>query len=234
MSGINATFSIIVPLFNEEENIVLFYQKLKEAIKNLTLRHEIIFIDDGSSDMTCEMLGRLKETDNEIKIIKFSRNFGQSSAFMAGFNLASGDLAITIDADLQCDPQYIPAIIEELRQGADIVCTFRQINNLSKFFKRAPSIIANFLGALVFNLKIHDFSCSFRGYTKDFYKNLILSNGLHRFIPVFAKFENKRIKEIKINCSERKRGSSKYNSSRFPKVIKDAVFLKISELFFNK
>lgn len=226
--------SVIVPLFNEEENVPLLYQKLKYALANLALLHEIIFVDDGSTDGTYKLLKELKLSDKEITIVKFKENFGQSAAFSAGFSIASGDFCITIDGDLQCSPLDISRFLEVLEQGADVVCSWRRIDSLSQLIKRMPSLTANFLGTFMFGLKVHDFTCSFRGYSRSFYKKLCLADGLHRFIPIFAKFESMCIKEVKISCAKRKKGASKYTFLRFPKVIKDALFLKITEMFFDK
>jgi glycosyltransferase involved in cell wall biosynthesis len=232
--GNNKKISIIVPLFNEEENVVLFYKKVKDSVVKLPLLYEIIFIDDGSTDSTYQLLKGLRNSGEKIMIIKLVENFGQSAAFAAGFERASGDFAVTIDGDLQCNPQDISLLLRVLQQGADVVCSHRHTRNLRLLLKRTPSIIANFFGVFIFNLKVHDFSCSFRGYSKAFYKNVFLADGFHRFIPVLAKFGGMSIKEVSISWKEREEGSSKYNSSRFPKVIKDAMLLKITELFFNK
>lgn len=230
----NQKISLIIPLFNEEENIALLYHKLKIVLNRLSLSYEIIFIDDGSTDNTYQILKNLKSTDERLIIIKFIKNFGQSAALVAGFNFASGEFAITIDGDLQCDSQDITLFLEELRRGADVICSWRQTDNLYVLIKRMPSIIANFVGAFIFGLKVHDFSCSFRAYSKTFYKKLYLADGLHRFIPILAKFKGMTIREVKVPCLLRNKGVSKYSSLRFPKVIKDAILLKIIELFFNK
>lgn len=226
--------SVIVPLFNEEENVVLLYHKLKNVLNSLSFLYELIFIDDGSMDGTRHLLKKLKLSDREMLVIRFTRNFGQSAALAAGFDIASGDFAVTIDGDLQCDPADIPRFLEGLKQGADVVCSWRQTDNPYLFFRRIPSLMANFFGARLFGLKVHDFSCSFRAYSKSFYKNLRFGKDLHRFIPVLAKFEGMVIKEVKVPCLRRNKGVSKYNYLRFPKVIKDAILLKVSELFFNK
>jgi len=226
--------SVIVPLFNEEENVVLFYRKLKDSLSRLSLSHEIIFVDDGSTDKTYQLLNGLKTAGEKIMVIKFIRNFGQSAAFAAGFDAASGDFAVTIDGDLQCNPQDIVLLLGVLQQGADVVCSRRQTKNPYLLSKRMPSIMANFFGVCMFNLKVHDFSCSFRGYSKAFYKKVFLADGFHRFVPVLAKFQGMSIGEVKISWADREKGSSKYNSSRFPKVVKDAILLKVTEVFFNK
>lgn len=234
MSENKKKLSVIVPLFNEEENVVLFYRKLKDSLASLTLSCEIIFVDDGSTDKTYQLLKELKASAENMMIIKFTRNFGQSAAFAAGFDVASGDFAVTIDGDLQCNPLDIVLLLGVLQQGVDVVCSRRQIKNPCLLIKRMPSIIANFFGVFMFNLKVHDFSCSFRGYSKAFFKKVFLADGFHRFIPILAKFEGMAIGEVNTSWVDREKGSSKYNSSRFPKVIKDAILLKISELFFNK
>lgn len=234
MSGSDKKLSIIVPLFNEEENVLLFYRKLKSSLDGIPFPHEVIFVDDGSMDRTYQLLKELKAAGGDITVIRFSRNFGQSAAFAAGFESASGEFAVTIDGDLQCDPRYISLLLETLKAGADVVCSWRQTRKPHLLLKRMPSIIANFFGVFMFNLKVHDFSCSFRGYSKAFYKKVFLADGFHRFVPVLAKFNGMKIKEVKILWTDREKGASKYNSSRFPKVIKDAFLLKIDELFFRK
>lgn len=225
--------SLIIPLYNEEKNVVLLYYRLKEAVSELCLSYEIIFVDDGSIDNTYQLLRNLRSKDDKIIIIKFLKNFGQSAAFAAGFNIASGDFAITIDGDLQYDPKEIVLLWEIAQQGTDVVCGWRQTDNIYASLHRIPSIIANSLGAIIFGIKVHDFSCSFRAYSKTFYKSLYLTEGLHRFIPVFAKFKGMNIKEAKVSCVQRHKGVSKYNFLRFPVVIKDAIFLKAAELAFS-
>ena len=200
----------------------------------LHLSYEIIFIDDGSSDNTYQLLRNLKLKDDKIIIVKFIRNFGQSAALAAGFNIASGDIAITIDGDLQYDPRDIALFLEKIQQNVDVVCGWRQGRRSSLLIRRAPSLLANFIGVFIFGLKTHDFSCSFRAYKKKFYKKLYLADGLHRFIPILAKFEGLAAMEVKVVCKPRVSGMSKYSFSRFPIVIKDAIFLKITELVFNK
>jgi len=230
----NNKLSIIVPLFNEEENVILLYHRLRRVLDNLSILYEIIFIDDGSTDGTYQLLRKLKLSDENIIIVKFIRNFGQSAAFIAGFSIASGDPVITIDGDIQYDPEDIVLFLEKIRHGADIVCGWRQTNSLPLLIKRCPSITANFIGSLLFGLRVHDFSCSFRAYKKNCYKGLTLRKGLHRFIPVIAKFNGMVIEEVKIPVSPRKRGLSKYSFLRFPKVIKDALLLKITDVFLSK
>lgn len=230
----NNKLSIIVPLLNEEENVALLYRGLKSVLDNLAVAYEIIFIDDGSTDGTYRLLRGLKSSDKNIIIIKFTRNFGQSAALSAGFNIATGDLAITLDGDIQCDPADIVRLLDAIKQGADVVCGWRQAKCTTFLIKRYPSIIAHYIGSIFFGLQVHDFSCSFSMYKKDCYKKLFLREGLHRFIPVIAKFDGMVIREVKVPYSPRKRGSSKYSFLRFPKVIKDALLLKIAELFLFK
>jgi len=227
--------SVVVPLLNEEENVVLLYQKLRQALRNQFLLYEIIFVDDGSTDGTYQLLKKLKSSDDKIIIVKFVRNFGQSAAFAAGFNIASGDLAITLDGDIQYDPEDIAQFLGKVREeGVDIVCGWRQADSLFMLIRRCPSIIANFIGSILFGLEIHDFSCSFRAYRKNCYKSLFLGENLHRFIPIIAKFNGMVIREVRVRILPRRRGLSKYSALRFPRVIKDALLLKISELFFRK
>lgn len=209
----------------------LVYYKFKKTLDELLLSYEIIFIDDGSIDSTFQILKKLKMGNNTIKIIKFTRNFGQSAAFKAGFDIASGDFAITIDGDLQYDSRDIKLLWEAAQQKIDVTCGWRQIDSLSMRVKMLPSSIANLLGAIIFGMKIHDSSCSFRAYSKSFYKNLHLPKGLHRFIPILAKLKGKTIKEVKVLCTQRRKGASKYNFLKFPIAVKDAVLLKIAELF---
>lgn len=226
--------SIIIPLLNEEENISTVYHRTKETLDKLALPYEIIFVDDGSTDNTYQSLKRLELTDERLIIVKFVRNFGQTAALAAGFRMATGDIAITLDGDLQCDPMDIVLFLDAINQGADVVCSWRQANNLYLQILRTPSFIANYFGAFIFGLKVHDISSSFRAYKKGFYKKLYLKEGFHRFIPILAKFEGMVIKEVKIFATLRKRGVSKYTPLRYPMVIRDAIFLKISELFFNR
>jgi glycosyltransferase involved in cell wall biosynthesis len=227
--------SIIIPVFNEEKNIRLMYYKVKAVINELSSPSEVIFIDDGSTDRTYQILKDIKSCDKKLTIIKFIKNFGQSAALAAAFNIASGDIAVTLDGDLQYDPADINVFLENiLNKKADVICGWRRSNKLSLLIKRLPSFIANFIASSIFGIGIHDFSCSFRAYKKDFYKKVFLADGLHRFIPILAKFQNKTIEEIKVSISPRMSGRSKYTYLRFPRVIKDAIFIKICELFFDR
>lgn len=231
---INLRVSVVVPLLDEESNILIFYRGIKSTLDYSVLSYEIIFVDDGSIDGTFKILEALSRVDNNLIIISLAKKSGQSAALAAGFKFATGDIIVTMDGDMQHDPKDIINFLIKINHGYDIVCGWRRVDSLRLFICRFASIIANKLGAVIFGLSVHDFSCSFRAYKRVFLKDLYLAQGFHRFMPVLAKFKDMAIGEVKINYKERARGKSKYSLLRFPAVIRDAILLKISELFLAK
>jgi glycosyltransferase involved in cell wall biosynthesis len=222
--------SIIIPAYNEEENIKPIYNQLKIVLKNLRKKYEIIFIDDGSNDKTFENLKNLALRNKTIKIIRFKRNFGQSAALAAGFNYAKGEIIITMDADLQNHPSDIPRLIKKLN-NADIVCGWRKNRKDPFISKRLPSFISNWLARKFTKVEIHDFGCTLRVYKRDVIKDLDIYGELHRYIPALAKAAGYSVTEVQVEHSARKHGKTKYKFNRFFKGMSDLLTLAFLERF---
>ncbi len=220
-------YSVIVPLMNEEETVELLYSKIVEAMDSIDEPYEIVFIDDGSTDKTFEIMRRLQGKDEHLKVIKFRRNFGQSAAMGAGFEYASGETVIAMDGDLQNDPKDIPKLVAKLGEGYDIVSGWRQNRQDKVLIRKVPSKIANALIRHFTQVKITDTGCSLKAYTKEIVKKIRLYGELHRFIPALARIEGARIGEVPVSHHARQFGSSKYNISRTLKVIMDLTTLNL-------
>lgn len=218
--------SVIVPLLNEEENIETLYQELVDALKNLDQEFELIFIDDGSTDQSFEILSKLYKDDSRVVVICFRRNFGQTAALSAGFDYAKGDIIITLDADLQNDPKDIPKLLEKLDEGHDLVNGWR-FNRKDHFFtRRLPSIIANKIISIVTGVKLHDYGCTLKAFRKEITGNIKLYGEMHRFIPAIASGIGSSIAEVKVNHRARICGKSNYGISRTIRVILDLITVK--------
>lgn len=216
--------SIIIPALNEENNIISLYRDLNAILKELKKKCEIIFIDDGSTDRTHEEMLKLRKFDKNIKIIKFKKNFGQTAAWDAGFKLASGDLVIVMDADLQNDPNDIPKLINKINEGYDIVSGWRY-NRQDTFSKKFFSYFANKLRRAVTGEKIHDSGCSLKIYKKECIKNVKLYGEMHRYITAILSWKGYRIGEIKVNHRPRTKGKTKYSFSRIFKGMMDLLLI---------
>ena len=220
-------YSVTVPLMNEEENVELLYNGIVEAMDLMDEAYEIVLIDDGSTDKTFEIMQRLQRRDENLKVIKFRRNFGQSAAMGAGFEYASGKIVIAMDGDLQNDPKDIPKLVSKLKEGYDIVSGWRQNRQDKVIIRKVPSKIANGLIRHFTQVPIQDTGCSLKAYTKEIVKKIRLYGELHRFIPALARIEGARIGEVPVNHHARQFGSSKYNITRTLKVIMDLTTLNL-------
>lgn len=219
--------SVVIPLFNEEENVGLLHNKLDEVLSKLKYKYEIIFIDDGSNDTTFERLRVIVESDPHVKAIKFRANCGQSAATDAGFELAKGAIIIVMDGDLQNDPKDIPNVLRKMDEGFDVVSGWRK-NRQDKFvLRKFPSMIANRLICSVTKVNLHDTGCALKAYRYDIVKRINLYGELHRFLPALAKVEGARISEIPVDHHARQFGQSKYGISRIFKVIMDLMSLNL-------
>lgn len=210
--------SIIIPTYNEEKNVKILAEEIKSAVNQLNQDYEIIFINDGSTDNTLNELKKIPE----IKIISFKRNYGQTAGLQAGFDLAQGEIIISLDADGQNDPNDIPNLIEKLNSGYDVVCGWRYQRNDS-FFKTFVSQGANFLRKILVKDNIHDSGCTLRAYRSEAAKSLELTGELHRFIPALAQLNGFKVTEIKVNHRPRVAGKTKYNFSRILKGFMDIL-----------
>ena len=218
--------SIVIPLLDEEENLRLLYKQLKEALAASSRRYEIIFVDDGSTDKSFDILKEFQVSDSQVRVIRFRRNFGQTAAFAAGFRLAKGQIIITMDADLQNDPADIPLLLEKIEMGYDVVSGWR-INRQDKFVtRRLPSQIANSLISKLTGVHLHDYGCSLKAYRSEVVKNINLYGEMHRFIPALASWMGIQVAEVPVNHYARKFGRSKYGIGRTTRVILDLLTVK--------
>lgn len=225
--------SVVIPLYNEEENVRELYSKLSDVLSKLGKSYEIIFVDDGSQDGTLRILEEIQKFDPKVVVLSFRRNFGQTAAFAAGFDFARGDVVITMDGDLQNDPADIPRLLEAI-EDADLVSGWRKKRKDPFFSRRLPSIVANWLIGKVTGVRIHDYGCSLKAYRRDVVKNLKLYGEMHRFIPALASWYGVKIKEIEVTHHPRYRGKSKYGITRTIKVLLDLVTVKFLHSFSTK
>jgi len=217
--------SVIIPTFNEEENVEVLYKELKTVVISLTLNFEIIFVDDCSTDTTNQRLLELHTKDPLVKIIKFRKNFGQSAAMKAGFDYAQGRLIITMDADLQNDPHDIPMMIEKIEnENFDVVCGWRY-NRKDPALKKAVSKLANRFRSILTGETIHDSGCTLRIYKQEAIRDIELYGELHRYIPAMLLWKGYRIGEIKTNHRQRVSGKSKYSWKRLAKGFLDLLVI---------
>ncbi|MFA5388697.1 MAG: glycosyltransferase family 2 protein [Candidatus Omnitrophota bacterium] len=217
--------SIIIPVYNEEGNIALMFKKIKEAFFIFTKSYEIIFVNDGSSDNSLSVLKDISNGDSSVRVISFDKNYGQTAALDAGFKYAKGEIVLTIDADLQYDPEDLLRIIKELEDGGVDAVFGRRINRTSGFIKKISSITAIFIRNIILREDYQDSSMA--GYRKRCLKGLVLYKELQVFIPALLRMEGCRIKEIEVKEYPRMRGNSKFG-------IANRVFNGICALFAVK
>ncbi|MEW6042363.1 MAG: glycosyltransferase family 2 protein [Elusimicrobiota bacterium] len=230
----NEKISVIIPAFNEKENLQELHKELKDVLKKITAKLEIIFIDDGSTDGTVEILENTAAVDPNVKIIALARNYGQTAAIAAGLGRSTGDLIITMDADCQNDPNDIPLLLSEAARGFDVVSGWRKKRKDSFLFRRLPSVIANFIISLVTGVRLHDYGCTLKLYKKEFLKNFAIYGDMHRFLPAYCAWQGARITEVTVNHRPRIRGKSKYGIKRTFNVIMDLLVLKFLLSYLTK
>lgn len=218
--------SIVIPLLNEEENIPLLYEELREVFSNRREKYEILFIDDGSNDKSLQILKDIQEKDQNVVVVSFRKNFGQTAAMAAGFDYARGDVIITMDADLQNDPHDIPKLLEQIEAGNDVVTGWRFDRKDTFINRRLPSIIANKIISKTTGVNLHDYGCTLKAFKKEVIKNVKLYGEMHRFIPAIASGMGIDFTEVKVNHRPRRFGSTKYGISRTIRVILDLMTVK--------
>ncbi len=226
--------SFIIPVLNEELNIEELYRRIKAILKQQRFkRHELIFIDDGSTDSTFDRLKILNKNDKNVRIIRFQRNFGKAAALNAGFEAAEGDIVFTMDGDLQDNPVEIPRFIKKINKGYDLVSgwKYRRHDPISK---RLPSKFFNWLTNFITGVGIHDSNCGFKAYRKKVVKNIRIYGELHRNIPALAKWKGYRVGEIKVRHLPRKHGKSKYGVERLIKGSIDLITVKFLMSFLRR
>lgn len=229
-----ADLSIVVPLYNEEDNLKPLYDAISTSARSIGLEYEIVFIDDGSSDKTFELAKKLARRDAKLRIIKFRKNYGQTPAMAAGIEHAKGEILLTMDGDLQNDPSDIPKFIEKIDQGYDIVVGWRYQRQDKLLTRKIPSRIANWLIGKITGVPIKDNGCSLKAYRAAVMKHVPLYSEMHRFIPAMTSLTGARIAEIKVKHHARRYGVSKYGLSRIYKVLLDLLAIKTLVSFTSR
>jgi glycosyltransferase involved in cell wall biosynthesis len=233
MAEENTEVSVVVPLLNEQDNITALYGQITQALTD-RYTYEIIFVDDGSTDDSFDILNQLQKTDPRVSIICFRRNFGQTAAMSAGFAHTRGKIIVAIDADLQNDPADIPNMIDKLNEGFDVVSGWRRKRHDRAITRLVPSKIANWLIARITGVKLHDFGCTLKAYRREVLAETKLYGEMHRFIPALASWSGARIAEMVVNHRPRTAGVAKYGLGRTLKVILDLITVKFLGSFSTK
>lgn len=218
--------SVVVPVYNEEENLEPLIHELRSALDPLGKRYELILVDDGSTDGTYGVLSRLHKAEPRLKVLRFKRNFGQTAAVAAGLAYAQGEVIVAMDGDGQNDPKDIPALLEKLEEGFDLVSGWRSPRRDPFWSRRLPSRMANGLISWMTQVKLHDYGCTLKAIRREVAKDLKLYGEMHRFIPAIAFERGARIAEIKVHHRPRRWGRSKYGIARTFRVILDLLTVK--------
>ncbi|MBV9265357.1 MAG: glycosyltransferase family 2 protein [Acidobacteriaceae bacterium] len=215
--------SIVIPIHNEEPAILPLYDRLTTVLESLDRTYEIIFVDDASTDRSFDLLANLVETDSHLKVLRLRRNFGQTAALAAGFDEAQGEVVISLDGDLQHDPDDIPGLLAKIEEGYDIASGWRKERVDNAVTRKIPSRIANWMMKRASGVELHDFGTTFKAYRAEVLKDINLYGELHRFIPALASFYGARIAEVPIKNIERPNGASHYGLSRTFRVFFDIL-----------
>ena len=224
--GKKPILSIVVPVYNEEDNIRPLFEKIQTVCDAIGDAYEVLFVDDGSKDKTFSVLSELSEQEARLSVIRFQRNAGQTAAMAAGFEFAQGERIISMDGDLQNDPSDIPKLLEKLDEGYDLVCGWRKERQDKFLTRRVPSVIANWIIGKVTGVPIHDNGCSLKAYRASVIKQVRLYGEMHRFIPAMSMVVGARIAEIVVSHHPRRFGESKYGLGRVWRVMLDIIAFK--------
>lgn len=226
--------SVIVPLYNERENLDQLHEEISAAMAPLNKEYEIIFVDDGSTDGSDELISRLVQKDKKAKLVQFTRNFGQTAAMAAGFEHARGKIYVTIDADNQNVPADIPVLLKKMEEGFDVVSGWRKERKDKFLTRRLPSKAANPVISWLTGVKLNDYGCTLKAYKAEFIDSIDLYGEMHRFIPAYAAMAGAKITEIEVSHRPRTRGKTKYNLSRTFKVLMDLLTVKFLSTYATK
>jgi len=226
--------SVVVPFYNEEDNVEELHRRLSRVLQEEHQSYEIVFIDDGSTDGTNAILTKLFSEDESLKVIRLRKNFGQTAALQAGFDHARGEIIISMDGDLQHDPEDIPLFLAKMKEGYDIVSGWRKRRKDHFLMRRFPSWVANRIMRMLSGVKIHDFGTTFKAYRKDVLEGVKLYGELHRFIPALISRTGVTITEVPIKNIVRQKGKSKYGLSRVRRVFFDLMTVKFIISFIDR
>jgi glycosyltransferase involved in cell wall biosynthesis len=225
--------SVVIPIYNEEENLEPLYQALKPVLDGLGQEVEIIFVDDGSTDGSPLRLGRLADGDRRVRIVHLRRNYGQTAALMAAIQFSTGAVIVPMDGDGQNDPRDIPRLLAKLEDGYDVVSGWRKERE-DTLSRRAPSIAANWLISTLMGVKLHDYGCTLKAYRRDVVEEIRLYGEMHRFIPIYAAWEGARVTELVVDHHPRRFGRSKYGMGRIARVTLDLLILYFIDRAFDR
>ena len=226
--------SIVVPVYNEQENVESVYAAIRSALQDAGCSYEIIMVDDGSSDGSYRELTRLAAEDDALKVIRFRRNFGQTAAMSAGFDYAKGDIIIPMDGDLQNDPADIPRLVAKIHEGFDVVSGWRRDRKDTFISRKIPSLLANALISRQTGVHLHDYGCTLKAYRREVLDGINLYGEMHRFVPALASQFGAKVTELPVNHFPRLHGVSKYGISRTMRVVLDLMTVKFLMSYSTK
>ena len=234
MTGEAPEISVFLPVLNEEPNLLPLHEKLDLALKTLGRSAEIIYVDDGSTDGSLNVLRQLARLDRRVRVVALRRNYGQTAAMAAGIHAARGEVLIPMDADLQNDPADIVRLLEKLDEGYDVVSGWRKNRQDRLFTRKIPSMIANRIISWIGGVPLHDYGCSLKAYRRESLADVNLYGEMHRFIPIYASWAGARVAEIPVEHHARTMGQSKYGLSRTVKVVFDLMTIKFMASYQTK
>ncbi len=226
-------FSIVIPIYNETDNIPKLHQRIRQSLDSRQYNYEIIYVNDGSTDGSSDILTGLANSESQVRCLHFRRNTGQTAALSAGIQHAVGDIIIPMDGDNQNDPADIPKLLEKLDEGYDVVSGWRKDRKDTFINRTLPSRIANWLISRIGGVHLHDYGCTLKAYRRDVIQDVKLYGEMHRFIPIYAHDQGARITEIPVTHHPRKYGKTKYGISRTYKVILDLLLIKFMDRYLH-
>ncbi len=225
--------SVVIPLLNEDESLKELHQQLRNALHRINVRYELIFVDDGSTDRSFQVLRDLKRQDHRIRIIRFRRNYGKSAALSVGFEKAQGSVVVTMDADLQDDPAEIPNLVRKLREGYDLVSGWKKVRR-DPLSKKIPSKFFNLVTSLLTGIRLHDFNCGLKAYRSEVIKSVKIYGELHRYVPALAQWEGFLVTELPVQHRARKYGKTKFGLGRFWKGFLDLITVLFTTRYLGR
>lgn len=229
-----SNISIIIPVLDEAQNIASLHQACVAHLADTSLDWEIIFVDDGSTDNTSEILDEICSGDERCRYLTLRRNYGQSAAIMAGLDQSDSPILVLMDGDGQNDPSDIPILVAKLEEGYDVVSGWRKNRQDTYLSRILPSKIANWLISRISGISLHDYGCTLKAYRRDVMHDVRIYGEMHRFIPIYASWEGARVEEVVVRHHPRKFGTSKYGLSRTPKVILDVLVITFLQRYLHK
>lgn len=225
--------SVIIPLFNEEESLNPLTNEIRKALKPINISYEIIFIDDGSTDNSLKLIKEICRTDKRFKFFSFRKNYGKSAAIQIGFKNATGDAIVTMDADLQDDPNEVPNLIKKLEEGYDLVSGWKKVRH-DPFIKKISSRFFNFVTRIISGIEIHDFNCGLKAYRKEVTENIKVYGELHRYVPLLADWQGFKVTELPVKHHPRRYGVTKFGISRFFKGFIDLITVTFATRYIKR